>query len=171
MSDFIWVDEPFSPEQINSIINNPKGQMDNEYKHGEMVSRLIKPGVDILREMSPEQANLLHMAVGVSGEAGELLDAVKKTAIYGRAIDLSNVIEELGDLEFYIEGVRQALDIRRNDVLAANIAKLTKRFGEGKYSNQQAQTRADKACDHDAPVLRNGVWLCPKCGVHSITQH
>ena len=51
------------------------------------------------------------MVVGVSGEAGELLDAVKKAVIYRKPLDLENVIEELGDLEFYMEGLRQGLEI------------------------------------------------------------
>ena len=65
--------------------------------HQELVSKLVKDGRLILNEMSPISAHLLHMAVGISGEAGELLDAIKKNAIYGRALDVNNVIEELGD--------------------------------------------------------------------------
>lgn len=110
------------------------------------VAALAKPAehiIDTLRD-EPERAHLLHMAVGVSGEAGELLDAVKKAAIYGKPIDRDNVIEELGDLEFYMEGLRQGLNIDRNEVLDANAAKLAKRYHTGTYSDQQAQTRADK---------------------------
>ncbi|MDR8289695.1 nucleotide pyrophosphohydrolase, partial [Acinetobacter baumannii] len=43
----------------------------------EMVTALVKKGQDILNDMTPEQADLLHMGVGVSGESGELLDAIK----------------------------------------------------------------------------------------------
>jgi hypothetical protein len=45
------------------------------YTH--MVKVLAKPGADIVASLTPETAHLLHMAVGVSGEAGELLDAVE----------------------------------------------------------------------------------------------
>lgn len=38
------------------------------------------------------------MATGVSGEAGELLDAVKKSVVYKKPLDRENVVEELGDL-------------------------------------------------------------------------
>lgn len=113
-------------------------------KHNEMVAALAKPGNDIVATLSPESAHLLHMAVGVSGESGELLDAIKKAAIYNKPLDRENVIEELGDIEFYMEGLRQGLDITREETIAANIAKLGVRYSSGSYSDKQAQTRADK---------------------------
>lgn len=109
-----------------------------------MVRELAKSGKTIAEEMSAEDAHMLHMAVGVSGESGELLDAIKRRVIYRKELDLENVIEELGDLEFYMEGLRQGLGLTRDQCLAANIAKLSKRFEKLCYSDAAAQTRADK---------------------------
>jgi len=114
-----------------------------EQQHSDMVRQLSKPGADIISEMTAQQAHLLHMAVGVSGEAGELLDAVKKHVIYGKPLDFDNMIEELGDLEFYMNGVRQALCLGRQRILEANMKKLAKRYG-AKYTNVAAQERKDK---------------------------
>lgn len=113
--------------------------------HPELVKALVKPGADIAREMTPESANTLHMVVGVSGEAGELLDAVKKAVIYNKPLDRANVIEELGDLEFYMEGLRQELGITREETLVANIEKLSVRYNGMKYTDKDAQERTDKA--------------------------
>ena len=110
----------------------------------DMVRGLAKDGKDILRDLSPINADLLHMGVGVAGEAGELLDAIKKNTIYGKPLDLENVIEELGDLEFYMERIRQITGITRDQTIEANIAKLGKRYSSGRYSNDQAVARADK---------------------------
>lgn len=123
--------------------------MSNEKDFAAMVARLSKPGDSIRNELTPKQAHLLHMAVGISGEAGELLDAVKKHAIYQKSLDITNVVEELGDLEFFMEGLRAALGISRDEVLAKNIYKLSVRYLSGRYSNEQAQQRSDK---HDEPV-------------------
>jgi len=112
--------------------------------HPELVQALTKPGADIVATLTPNDAHLLHMAVGIAGEGGELLDAVKKAAIYRKPIDRENVIEELGDLEFYMEGLRQGLGITRQEVLEHNIAKLSKRYSSGTYSDKHAQERADK---------------------------
>ena len=109
-----------------------------------MVAALAKSGAAIVEELNAEQAHNLHMAVGISGEAGELLDAIKKAAIYQKPVDRQNVIEELGDLEFYMEGLRQGLGITRKETIQGNIDKLSKRYEGFKYSNEAAQNRADK---------------------------
>lgn len=115
-----------------------------ELDHADLVAKLAKPGQEIADNIDANEAHLIHMVLGISGEAGELLDAVKKSTIYKKTLDRPNVIEELGDLEFYMQGLRSALGITREDTLRHNISKLTKRYGD-KYSNQAAQARADKA--------------------------
>jgi NTP pyrophosphatase (non-canonical NTP hydrolase) len=114
-------------------------------KHDEMVQALVKPGADIVAQMTSEKAHLLHMALGVAGEAGELADQLKRHTIYNKPIDRDNVIEELGDLEFFVEGIRAELGISREEVLEANIRKLSARYHQGRFSDAQAQARADKA--------------------------
>lgn len=109
-----------------------------------MVRALTKRGDAILREMTGDDANLMHMAIGISGEAGEFLDAVKKAVIYRKPLDRPNCVEELGDLEFFLEGARAALGVTREECLQANIEKLGKRYADWKYTNAAAQARADK---------------------------
>ncbi len=118
--------------------------MRKEEEYAEFVDSICKRGVDIKEELTPQQAHALHMAVGVSGEAGELLDAIKKWTIYQKRLDLENVIEELGDLEFYMQGVRNCLGLQREDIIAHNTEKLGIRYENG-YSNKAAIIRKDKA--------------------------
>lgn len=110
-----------------------------------MVATLAKDGDEILLDMSPEQMHQVHMVLGISGEAGELLDAIKKNAIYQKPLDYENVLEEIGDIMFYLEGLMQSLGITRDQAIEANIKKLGKRYEGFKYSNEAAQARADKA--------------------------
>lgn len=112
----------------------------------DMVRRLVKPGLNILDSLTPGKVDALHMAVGISGEAGELIDAIKKWVIYNKELDKENVIEELGDLEFYMQGLRTRLGIRREDTLRHVVQKLSKRYEEG-YSDKAAQVRADKTTE------------------------
>lgn len=114
-------------------------------EHENMVKKLVKPGEEILAQVTPFDMHLIHMAMGICGEAGELLDAIKKRSIYNKPLDYENVIEELGDIEFYLEGIRQALFVRRKTCLEANIKKLGIRYKDHLYSDQQAQDRLDKA--------------------------
>jgi NTP pyrophosphatase (non-canonical NTP hydrolase) len=87
---------------------------------------------------------LMHCAVGISGEAGELLDAVKKTWVYGKPLDRANAIEELGDIEWYMEALRGLLGVSRDEVIAANVSKLEVRYPVA-YSDELALARLDKA--------------------------
>ena len=117
-----------------------------EVQHAAMVAELAKPGDAIIADLTPDKMHCLHMAVGVAGEAGELLDAVKKISIYNKPLTpqvRENLVEELGDLEFYMQGLRERCGISRAETLEANIAKLRVRYGQ-KYSNEAAQARADK---------------------------
>jgi NTP pyrophosphatase (non-canonical NTP hydrolase) len=114
-----------------------------EEAHTELVKALVKPPAAIIAELTEQKADLLHAAVGIAGEAGELLDAIKKHVIYDKPLDMLNVIEELGDLEFYMKQLRLQLDIRRQMCLSHNVSKLRKRYG-ATYSNEAAQARADK---------------------------
>lgn len=116
----------------------------SEVTHPELVRALVKQGELIAKEMTGSDAHLIHMAIGISGEAGELLDAAKKAVIYRKTLDIKNVVEELGDLEFYIEGLRQGLGITREECLKANIEKLQVRYAGMKYSDESARTRVDK---------------------------
>lgn len=92
---------------------------------------------------SPRNLDLIHMAMGISGEAGELLDAIKKHVIYDKPLDTGHIVEELGDLEFYMEGLRQSLKLSRDHIIAENIDKLGRRYPNG-YSNEDAAKRKDK---------------------------
>lgn len=84
--------------------------------HPEMVSKLAKCGEKIIDELSPLSAHLLHMATGIAGEAGELCEAIYNCHSF-ESIDAENVVEELGDLEFYIEGLRQGLQLNRDKTI------------------------------------------------------
>lgn len=71
-------------------------------QHSELVSALAKPGQDIIADMQPDKAHILHMAIGISGEVGELVEAIMLN-------DTVTQLEELGDLEFYFEGMCQGM--------------------------------------------------------------
>lgn len=98
---------------------------------------------NLVKEMGSCDNNLAHMVLGIAGESGEIVDAIKKTVIYDKPLDVDNIIEELGDLEFYMAGMRQLLGLSRVQVLAHNVAKLEKRY-KGGYSDAAAIARADK---------------------------
>ena len=98
-----------------------------------------------LRTAAPMDAtgDLMHAALGLSGEAGEFADCIKKHWVYGQPLDKANAIEELGDLLWYIALACNALDAQLADVAAMNIEKLRKRY-PARYQHDLAAFRADK---------------------------
>lgn len=116
----------------------------SDITHPELVKALVKPPEAIAPQLTDHKIDLIHAVMGITGEAGELLDAVKKFVIYDKPLDADNVIEELGDMEFYMEQLRQRLGITREMTLEANIAKLKKRYDGLQYTDAAAQQRADK---------------------------
>lgn len=109
------------------------------YRYSEFVASRAKP-------MTNATEDLLHAAIGVSGEGGELLDAIKKSWVYNQPIEgkIDNIIEELGDALFYIQMAANYLGISLEHLIDSNMQKLTKRYPTG-YSDQAAKERADKA--------------------------
>lgn len=109
-----------------------------------MVRSLSKSGEQIKTDITPHQLAVWHHATGIGTEAGELLTTAKAYCIYGRPLDRENVIEELGDLEFYMQGLRMELGITREETLQQNMAKLARRYPNYQYTNERANERADK---------------------------
>ena len=106
-----------------------------------------------------QELMMVHAVMGISGEAGELLDAIKKRWVYGKTLDIENVIEELGDIRFYMEALMNILDISDREILQHNANKLAKRYKSLTYSNEAAIERADKKPESPYPTLQT----CPSC--------
>lgn len=86
---------------------------------------------------------LIHATLGIAGEAGEIVDAVKKHWVYGKKLDVANLKEEVGDLLFYIQALCQVAKIDMVQCLKENEDKLRKRYPNG-YTDAAAIERADK---------------------------
>lgn len=110
----------------------------------DFVRNLSKPGSVIAEELTPDDCHRLHMAIGISGEAGELLDAVKKATIYRKPLDIANIREECGDLLFYIVGILDSIGTDLDSVIAENVGKLSLRYRSLNYTNADAIARLDK---------------------------
>lgn len=90
-----------------------------------------------------DRGDLLHAALGLAGESGEFVDCVKKHVVYGRELDKSNAIEELGDLLWFVALGCKSLGVSMDTVAQQNIAKLKARYPEA-YSDELAWRRLDK---------------------------
>lgn len=117
--------------------------------YADFVQSRVKFGGSIVASMTADDAHMWHMVTGISGESGELLDAVKKAVIYRKPLDVENVREEIGDILFYVQGLCASLGYSITQAMTDNQAKLTERYPT-EYTDQAAQERSDKinAKDH-----------------------
>ena len=52
--------------------------------------------------LGSKEVDILHMKRGVFTECAEIIDALKKRDAYGKTLDIVNIIEEIGDLCWYV---------------------------------------------------------------------
>lgn len=93
--------------------------------------------------LSPAENNmeqLEHSMFGIVTEAGELLDTMKKHKYYKRKLDISNVIEEIGDVLYYVAVACNALNIEFEDCFKLVTDKLKLRYGD-KFNSSLAADR------------------------------
>lgn len=114
----------------------------NIQTYGEYQLRLIP-------DLGTYKQNLVHMALGVGGEAGEVVDLCKKHFAYDKPLDVAHLVEELGDLIFYVNGILALIDTSWDEVMAKNIAKLEARYPDATFKAEHAINR-DKVAEKAA---------------------
>lgn len=72
--------------------------------------------------------NIIHAIIGKATEAGELLELLQATAIYGETFDVANAGEEIGDSFWYDALLARACGLTFDGIQRTNIAKLRHRF-------------------------------------------
>jgi len=83
---------------------------------------------------------ILHGAIGVCTEAGELMDVIKKTLFYNRLLDIKNLKEEIGDIFWYLGLICNEIGITFEELMDMNIRKLKVRY-PNQFKEKDEQTR------------------------------
>lgn len=76
-------------------------------------------------------AGLLNGVLGLTGEAGEVSDLVKKGIFHEKGIDLEHLKKECGDVMWYVAMICEACGFSLDDVMQTNIDKLIARYPDG----------------------------------------
>lgn len=93
-----------------------------------------------LLRSTDDTMDLVHIGFGLAGEVGEFVDAVKKHLFYGKELDRTNLIEELGDIMWFWAYACRALQVHPHEVLDLNIKKLAARYPK-KFEESMALNR------------------------------
>lgn len=115
----------------------------NSTKYLQMSARTMVDGLT-------ETEKLVFFALGVAGEAGEVVEKVKKHLYHGRDLDAKIVADELGDVLWYAAGLCRHFGLTFESIMDGNIEKLKTRYPD-KYNH------ADSAAQRDYHVSRTDV--------------
>ena len=112
-------------------MNNSKRDSLNEFEaHVDRFSQ---------SELTKDQL-IANFAMGLSGEAGEVTDLLKKHLFHGKKADRVQLISELGDVLWYWVALCQQFNIAPSEVMICNIEKLERRH-EGKKFNREVSNK------------------------------
>ena len=91
-------------------------------------------------------SQLLTAALGLSAEAGEFTEVVKKIIFQGKPYNEDNVFHmkrELGDICWYLAQAFMALDTNFDEILDMNIEKLSARYPDGAFNEYYSENRKE----------------------------
>ena len=89
---------------------------------------------------------LVTAAFGMSAEAGEFTEVVKKILLQGKPYNDENVFHlkrELGDICWYLAQACMALDTNFEEILQMNYEKLSARYPEGSFDVYKSENRVE----------------------------
>ena len=110
-------------------------------EHTPFIDRLME-----LREEDFPTERLLTAAVGMSAEAGEFTEIIKKIIFQGKPVNQENLFHlkrELGDIMWYVSQACLGLDISLEEVIQMNFEKLSARYPEGAFSIERSENRKE----------------------------
>lgn len=98
-----------------------------------------------MRTMAPDTSHEKHLAVmglGLTGEAGEVAELLKKHLGHGHELDNDKLEKELGDVMWYVAGLARVRGLTLERIAEKNVLKLMKRYPEG-FSDVASKNRVE----------------------------
>ena len=127
------------PNKYIEFVRQTTSPASSEYpKLVERLNELEGQGADVSR--------LMTAAFGMSAEAGEFTEVVKKIFLQGKPYTEENIFHmkrELGDLCWYLAQACMALDTNFDEVLQMNYEKLSARYPEGSFDVYRSENRVE----------------------------
>lgn len=99
-----------------------------------------------LETQDADVSRLMTAAFGMSAEAGEFTEIVKKVFLQGKPYNADNIEHlkiELGDILWYAAQACMALDVSFEDVMERNYLKLSARYPEGAFDVYRSENRKE----------------------------
>lgn len=95
------------------------------------VNEYQKAAMETLNPALNQKEVLINSVMGLCGESGEAIDIVKKWLMQGHELDKEHLVNELGDVAWYLAEAATALDVPLEVIFQGNLDKLRRRFPNG----------------------------------------
>lgn len=95
-----------------------------------------------MRTATRKCRNLANAGLGITGEAGEVSDMIKKALFQGHKLDKEHLAKELGDVAWYLALCATLIGYDLSDIFQMNIDKLWERYPEG-FESEKSIHRAE----------------------------
>lgn len=93
------------------------------------------------------ERDLAIMTIGLGGEAGEVLEPIKKLLRQNKPVNLDELKLELGDVLYYLTRIGEYFGMTLQEILDANVVKLSERHPARKQASRQgACTTPESSC-------------------------
>jgi len=122
-------------EFVNEVTSN---ESKNYYDFAQRIA--------ILQDQDFPTERLLTAAVGMSAEAGEFTEIVKKIIFQGKPVNEENLFHmkrELGDIMWYVAQACMGLNISLDEVMEMNVDKLKSRYPGGEFDVHYSENRIE----------------------------
>lgn len=115
---------------------DPLTNQNTTVRYDHLVKSLAAPG--------NRPFHLSHGAMGITSEAGEVADWIKKHVIYGQELNVRELKKELGDVLWYLHLILLELGSDPQEIYQMNADKLSARYSSLKFSTQESKERKDE---------------------------
>lgn len=85
---------------------------------------------------------VLNGCLGLTGEAGEVSDMIKKWIFHQKELDAEHLKKEIGDVMWYVAMICESMDFNLDEILQMNVDKLKARYPEG-FDTVRANNRKE----------------------------
>lgn len=103
-----------------------------DYNSGTRIGKHVE-AVDI--------GGVVNGLFGLSGEAGELIDMIKKWIFHNKSLDITHAQKELGDVMWYVAMICESFGWSLDEIMQMNIDKLKKRYPDG-FDTERANNKS-----------------------------
>lgn len=103
----------------------------NKFSEPKQFPRMEINDYQELALRTANKVDKINAALGLCGESGEVADLIKKYEFQDHILEKTKIVEELGDVMWYVAMMSAALGVSLEEVMITNINKLKRRYPDG----------------------------------------